>query len=52
MDKLQKKVLLFYYNRVTTELNKNTLDKTNIIIEAINNINSNTNRSMTRNDNN
>ena len=36
----------------TTELNKNILDNSNIIIEAINNMNRNTNSNVQKNDNN
>ena len=36
----------------TTELNKNILDNSNTIIEAINNMNRNTNSNVPRNDNN
>ena len=51
---LQPKTLDTFSNltQKTTELNKNILDNSNIIIEAINNMNRNTNSNVQRNDNN
>ena len=51
---LQQKTLDTFSNltQKTTELNKNILDNSNIIVEAINNMNRNTNSNVPRNDNN
>ena len=51
---LQQKTLETFSNltQKTTELNKNILDNSNIIIEAINNMNRNTNSNVPRNDSN
>ena len=51
---LQQKTLDTYSKSTQkiTELNKNILHNTNIIIEAINNMNRNTNNNIPRNDNN
>ena len=50
---LQQKTLdtFSYLTQETTELNKNILDNSNIILEAINNMNRNTNSNIPRNDN-
>ena len=51
---LQQKTLDTFSNltQKTTELNKNILDNSNIMIEAVNNINRNTNTNIPRNNNN
>ena len=51
---LQEKTLDTFSNltQKTTERNKNILDNNNIIIQAINNMNRNTNTDIPRNDNN
>ena len=51
---LQQKTLDNFSNltQKTTELNKNILDNSNIMIEAVNNINRNTNTNIPRNNNN
>ena len=54
VEELQQKTLDTFSNltQKTTELNKNILDNSTIIIEAINNMNRNTNSNVPRNDNN
>ena len=51
---LQQKALDTFsnFNQKTTEVNKNILDKSNIIIETISNMNRNKNINIPRNDNN
>ena len=51
---LQQKTLDTFSNltQKTTELNKNILDNSSIMIEAVNNINRNTNTNIPRNNNN